>query len=73
MAKLDFSALNKQRADSFQQQRQLIKRVLRGERVVCQECQQSLSVVTTELEAENLIKCVRGCTSILLQFGLTKS
>ncbi|NRA54769.1 MAG: hypothetical protein HRU23_11545 [Gammaproteobacteria bacterium] len=66
MPKLDFSALNKQAANSFQQQRNLIKKVCRGDKVLCQHCQQPLALIPAENKVAS-IRCTKGCTTIELE------
>jgi hypothetical protein len=66
MPKLDFSALNKQAANSFHQQRNLIKKVCRGDKVLCSHCQQPL-VLKPPSNKVALISCTKGCTSIELE------
>lgn len=62
---MDFSKLNKLAADSYNQQKRLIKNVLAGKRVQCQHCHQTLKVM---LETEEItVKCDRGCTDIKLE------
>lgn len=65
MKKLDFSALNKDAAASFNQQRNLIKKVLKGQQALCEYCNQS--IVMTHSDKEQLsIGCTKGCTSITM-------
>ena len=62
---MDFSALNKATANSFHQQKSIIKKVLAGKSVQCPSCKQSL-----ELDASSAvltIKCSKGCTDIQLE------
>jgi len=66
MPKLDFSALNKQAANSFHQQRNLIKQVCRGDKVLCPDCQQLLTLMPSDNKVIN-IKCAKGCTAIELE------
>lgn len=63
MTKLDFSVLNKASANSFNQQRNQIKKVLRGDKVQCEQCNQSLMLVSTTTE-QAIISCKKGCTKI---------
>ena len=67
---VDFSALNKHAAKSFNQQKALIKKVLSGKTVLCETCQTSLQVVTKPIGLA--ICCKKGCTDIELEANLTK-
>ena len=62
---MDFAKLNKLTADSYNQQKRLIKNVLAGKQVKCQHCHQELK--TTLLEQEILVRCEQGCTDLKLE------
>ena len=62
---MDFSGLNKATAKSFNQQKNVIKKVLAGQSVLCPSCKQSLSL--TEQSGALIIKCQQGCTDIKLE------
>lgn len=62
---MDFAKLNKLTADSYNQQKRLIKNVLAGKQVTCQHCHQELK--TTLLEQEILVRCEQGCTDLKLE------
>ena len=66
MAKLDFSAINKTTAKSFNEQRNLIKRIGKGETVLCATCQQPLTLSVSS-EGEPGVSCAKGCTRIELE------
>ena len=66
MAKLDFTPLNKAAAKSFNDQRNLIKRIGRGETVPCQVCQQVLTLSVLS-NARPGVSCKNGCTDINLE------
>lgn len=73
MTKLDFSAINKTSAQSFHSQKNLIKKIGRGETVLCSTCQQPLRLVTAQQGKPDLkpgISCAKGCTEIELEFSL---
>ncbi|QYJ77840.1 hypothetical protein [Shewanella acanthi] len=64
-----FGVLNKSTAASFNEQKNLIKRVLKGQAAQCPSCKQSLKVILPEqVKAEQLagIYCAKGCTDIEL-------
>jgi hypothetical protein len=77
----DFSKRNKNAAQSFAEQRNLIKHVCRGKTVLCPVCQQPLKLQTpgdqsgggnkakNANKANNGIGCDQGCTRIDLEFG----
>ena len=66
MAKLDFSAINKSAAKSFNEQRKLIKRIGQGETVLCATCQQPLTLSVSS-EGEAGVSCAKACTDISLE------
>lgn len=63
MTKLDFSALNKHSSNSFHQQRNQIKKVLRGDSVLCEQCKQPLILIASDKEQAQ-IGCEKQCTVI---------
>ncbi|WP_407644829.1 hypothetical protein [Flocculibacter collagenilyticus] len=65
--KLDFSTINKKTADSFHQQKALIKKVLAGKKVLCPTCKQALHLLPPEKHAQAGIACPKQCTLILLE------
>ena len=67
---VDFSALNKNAAKSFNQQKALIKKVLSGRSVQCETCHSVLRVVPKSTGLS--ISCEKGCTDIDLEANLTK-
>lgn len=66
MTKLDFSAINKSAANSFNEQRNVIKKIGRGDTVLCPTCQQPLKLTVSAL-GESGISCAKGCTNIALE------
>lgn len=66
MAKLDFSAINKSTAKSFNEQRNLIKSIAKGQTVLCATCRQPLTLSVSSTE-EPGVSCKKGCTCICLQ------
>jgi DNA-binding protein YbaB len=67
---MDFSALNKSAANSFNQQKSLIKMVLAGKKVKCNNCNTLISVHTGADSV--MIKCEKDCTDIKLDAELLK-
>ena len=66
MTKLDFSAINKSAAKSFNEQRNLIKKIGKGETVLCATCQKPLTLSVSS-KGEPGISCAQGCTCIALE------
>ena len=66
MTKLDFSAINKSTAKSFNEQRNLIKRIGKGETVLCAVCKQPLTLSVSS-EGEPGVSCKNNCTCINLE------
>jgi len=69
MTKLDFSQINKTAAKSFNQQRNIIKKLAQGRTVLCDECEQPLTL-TVKDEVESGIQCLKGCTQINLELDI---
>lgn len=68
-----FAELQNKSKSSFASQRQLMKKVMAGQTVLCSKCQQPLFLLTpahnTTASSENLgIRCKKGCTDIQLDF-----
>lgn len=68
-----FAELQNKSKSSFASQRQLMKKVMAGQTVLCSTCQQPLYLLTPEHNvtpsSENLgIRCKNGCTDIQLDF-----
>ena len=66
MAKLDFSALNKAATKSFNEQRNVIKKIGKGETVRCQTCGSALVLTVSETQTPG-VRCDTGCTNIMLE------
>lgn len=66
MAKLDFSAVNKSAAKSFNEQRNLIKKIGQGATVLCVTCRQPLTLSVAD-QGDPGVSCEKGCTSIGLE------
>ncbi len=66
MTKLDFSAINQATAQSFNEQRRLIKRIGQGETVLCATCQQPLTLSVSS-DGEAGVSCAKACTDISLE------
>ncbi|MCZ2721595.1 hypothetical protein O1D97_07990 [Marinomonas sp. 15G1-11] len=67
MSKFDFSVVNRETSDSFHKQKAKIKKVLAGKAVVCDVCQQGLTLVPANKEGRAYINCKKGCTNIELE------
>lgn len=77
-----FSELQKQSKNSFANQKQLMKKVMAGQTVLCSTCQQPLCLLTpkqgntssnasgksSENSESSGIRCKKGCTDIQLDF-----
>lgn len=68
-----FSALQKASKNSFANQKQIVKKVIAGQKVLCPKCQQPLQLFTPENCANansqsSGIRCTQGCTDIQLDF-----
>ncbi len=71
-----FAELQKQSKNSFANQRQLMKKVMAGQTVLCSTCKQPLylrtprqgSTESGENAEKSGIRCKKGCTDIQLDF-----
>ncbi|WP_114326206.1 hypothetical protein [Candidatus Colwellia aromaticivorans] len=68
-----FAELQKKSKNSFASQRQLMKKVMAGQTVLCSTCQQPLFLITPQHSAtassdNSGIRCKKGCTDIQLEF-----
>ncbi|WP_094752223.1 hypothetical protein [Psychromonas sp. CD1] len=63
MTKIDFSAINKSSAKSYNEQKNIIKKIGKGHTVYCPICQQVLSLCVAADKATG-VTCLRGCTVI---------
>jgi len=69
-----FAALQKASNNSFAKQKQMVKKVMAGQTVLCPNCQQPLCLFTPEhCTASNSkppgIRCKKGCTDLQLDFA----
>ncbi|MCO7191162.1 MULTISPECIES: hypothetical protein [unclassified Pseudoalteromonas] len=64
---MDFSQLNKARAKSFNDQKALLKKLSKGQTVLCSHCNQPVSLDLTGAEGtKGSAHCAKGCTHIAL-------
>jgi len=73
MQKIDFSDINKTSSKSFHEQRNIIKKVCLGKKVLCPKCQQALKLlppVKGDNDKKTGVSCVKGCTFIELEFEM---
>ncbi len=66
MTKLDFSHINKNAADSFNKQRNIIKSIAKGKTVNCESCGLPLTLSVSS-EGKTGVSCDKGCTDIELE------
>jgi hypothetical protein len=71
MTKLDFSAINKATAKSFNEQRNVIKKIGKGETVLCANCQQPLTLSVSS-QGEPSVSCKKNCTHISLELEVSR-
>ena len=63
-----FSELEKASKNSFAKQKQLVKKVMAGQTILCPKCQQPLCLYTPEHDNTPGIRCKEGCTDLQLDF-----
>ncbi|PKF62723.1 hypothetical protein CW745_04690 [Psychromonas sp. psych-6C06] len=66
MTKLDFSAINKSSAKSFNEQKNMIKKIGKGQTVLCATCKQPLQLSVSS-DSETGVSCAKGCTQVGLE------
>ena len=69
MTKMDFSNINKTTTQSYNEQKNMIKRVFKGQSVLCSNCNQTLLLklpVPKQPASLSGIYCKKGCTDIEL-------
>ncbi len=64
----NFNQLQKDSTRSFNDQKALIKKVISGREIKCDQCGQTLVLVTPEKSDRPGIRCKKGCTDIELDF-----
>lgn len=67
---MDFSALNKKSSDSFAKQRNMLKKLGKGQTLYCEVCKGALTLnLKTDQPGKGVVSCAKGCTDILLELG----
>ncbi|CAM4287543.1 hypothetical protein [Pseudoalteromonas byunsanensis] len=67
---MDFSQLNKQRAASFNKQKQLLKKLSAGQTILCEQCQKPLKLnLAVDAAQKGQVCCDKGCTLIELEIA----
>lgn len=69
-SKVDFSSINTASAQSFNEQKRLIKRLFKGEKVLCDRCKQPLKLVVPldkQSDQRYGVFCKKHCTDIELE------
>ncbi|KZN31843.1 hypothetical protein [Pseudoalteromonas luteoviolacea] len=64
---MDLAKFNKLRARSFNDQKSLLKKIAKGQTVLCSKCNQAIALNVAVKEGEKAYaKCQKGCTYIEL-------
>lgn len=63
-----FSELKKNSAKSFNEQKALIKKVMSGRIIKCEQCGTPIKLVLPEDKGVTGLFCEKGCTDIALDF-----
>ncbi|WP_336620310.1 hypothetical protein [Pseudoalteromonas umbrosa] len=64
---IDITQFNKLRARSFNEQKALLKKLAKGQTVLCQTCGQAIFLNVAVKEGEKATaQCAKGCTHIEL-------
>jgi hypothetical protein len=64
-----FASLQKASKVSFAKQKQIVKKVMGGQTVLCSKCKQPLFLFTPEHDQVPGIRCNQGCTDLQLDFA----
>ena len=64
---MDFSQLNKKFAKNFNDQKAVLKKLLKGGTVNCDTCNNPLSVALNDKDGEFIVSCGSGCTRLTLE------
>lgn len=64
---MDFSALNKKFANNFNNQKAVLKKLLKGGTVNCDTCNKPLNVALNNKDGEFIVSCESGCTQLTLE------
>lgn len=65
-----FNLLKKKSSDSFHQQKKMIAQLLKGEKVMCEHCQQQIVMTPASNEHPLKLSCLKKCTDIELDLSL---
>ena len=67
---MDFSTLNKKASDSFAKQRNLLKKLAKGQTLHCETCKGVLTLdLQTDQPGRGVVRCKNGCTDNILELG----
>ncbi|KZN29983.1 hypothetical protein [Pseudoalteromonas luteoviolacea] len=67
---MDLAQFNKLRARSFNEQKSLLKKIAKGQTVLCSKCDQVIQLNVAVKEGEKAYaKCQKGCTYIELDMA----
>jgi hypothetical protein len=67
---IDFTQLNKQRAASFNKQKQLLKKLSAGQTILCETCSAPLKLnLAVDSSQKGHVCCAKGCTHIELEIA----
>lgn len=64
-----FEALKKKSGKSFNEQKALIKKIMQGREVFCEQCNKALLLTLPEDKGVSGIRCAKGCTDIELDMS----
>lgn len=68
--KLDINAFNKQRAAAFNQHKNILKKLSKGQTLLCEQCSKPLLLdLNGQDKNKGLVSCAKGCTRIELELG----
>lgn len=65
-----FEQLKKSSAKSFNQQKHLIKKVMLGQKIPCEQCKQTIQIIKATQQTPLKLSCDNGCTDIELDLAL---
>lgn len=66
---MDFSANNALNKRAFNDQKALLKKILRGDVITCNSCKKALVIKVDEKQGVISVKCKQGCCDYLLDIA----
>ncbi|WP_404342213.1 hypothetical protein [Pseudoalteromonas mariniglutinosa] len=67
---MDFTTLNKKTSESFSKQRNILKKLAKGQTIHCESCNGVLTLdLLTNQAKQGVVRCQKGCTEVILDLN----